>query len=104
MILGIEKEAIVFLQAILAGNFLCLVYKTIDVWRLLFKHLSFWIAVEDLGYWGFVTVYIFRSIQNNCSGSIRWYYVVGVWGGSLATHYFLKKISGKYIAKTKKTE
>lgn len=104
MILGIEKEMTVFLQAILAGNLLCLLYKAITVLRLLVKHCDIIVSLEDLGYWIFVTVYLFLSIQNSCRGSIRWYFVMGLLGGSLVTHYFLRKINRKYIAKTKKTE
>ena len=104
MILGIEKEIVVFLQSILAGNFLCLIYKALEVLRMLIKHPAFVISVEDLGYWGFVTVYLFFDIQKNCNGSIRWYFVMGLLGGSLVTWYFIRKITGKYIAKKKKTE
>ena len=104
MIWGIKKEIAVFLQAILAGNFLCLVYRAIGVLRLLIKHRSLWISLEDLAFWGAAAVYIFLNIQNNCSGSIRWYYIMGFLGGSLVTHYFVRKITRKYIAKTKKTE
>ena len=104
MILGIEKEMNVFLQAILTGNLLCLIYKAIGVFRMLIKHHSFWISLEDLVYWAFVTVYVFFSIQKNCNGNIRWYFVMGLLGGSLMTHYIIKKFTGKYIAPTKKTE
>lgn len=104
MILGIEKEINVFLQAILAGNFLYLIYKAIGVLRLLIRHRSFWISIEDLSYWAFVTVYVFFTIQKNCNGNIRWYFIMGLLGGSLMTHYFMRKITGKYIAKKKKTE
>ena len=104
MILGIEKEIAIFLQAILAGNFLCLVYESIEVFRLLVKHRTFLISLEDLLFWGFVTGYVFLSIQKNCSGNIRWYYVMGLLGGSLITHYIIRKITVKYIAKFKKTE
>ena len=104
MILGIEKEVNVFLQAILAGNFLCLVYKSLEVFRLLIRHRVLWISIEDLLYWAFVTVYVFFAIQNNCNGNIRWYFIMGLLGGSLVTHYFIRKITGKHIAKKKKTE
>ena len=104
MILGIEKEITIFLQSILAGNLLCLVYKAVSVFRMLVKHGSFWISLEDLAFWSVATVYIFLNIQNNCSGSIRWYYILGLLGGSLMTHYFVRKIARKHIAKTKKTE
>lgn len=104
MILGVEKELNVFIQAILVGNLLYLIYKAMGVLRLLIKHHSFWISLEDFIYWVFVTVYVFLSIQNNCNGNIRWYFIMGLLGGSLVTHYFIGKITRKCIAKKKKTE
>ena len=104
MILGIEKEMNVFLQAILTGNLLCLIYKAIGVFRMLIKHHSFWTSFEDFIYWAFVTVYVSLVLQKNCNGNIRWYFIMGLLGGSLLTHNFIRKITGKYIAKKKKTE
>lgn len=104
MILGIEKELAIFLQALLTGNFLCLSYKVLNLFRELVKHYWFWISAEDLFYWVFASIYVFLRIQKNCNGNIRWYFVVGLLGGSLITHYFLRKIGGKYVAKTKKSE
>lgn len=102
--MGIEKEISIFLQAILAGNLLLLVYMALNVFRKLIRHNLFWISLEDLLYWGFAGIYIFLRIQETSSGNIRWYFVLGLLGGSLTTYYFLGKIIRKYVAKSGKTE
>ena len=104
MILGLKKELMIFLQAILTGNFICLLYEGICLLRKIIVHKGFWVSVEDLLYWGFVTGYLFLYIQKSSSGNIRWYMVMGILGGVVVTHYFLRKFLGKYIDKTDKTE
>lgn len=101
MILGIGKELAIFLQALLTGNFLCLSYQVIKLFRKLVRHHWIWISAEDLMFWVFASVIVFLRLQKNCNGNIRWYFVMGLLGGSLITYYFLRKIAGKYIAKTK---
>ena len=102
MILGIEKELAIFLQALLTGNILCLSYNVLNLFRKLIRHHWFWVSTEDLLFWIFASIIVFVRLQKNCSGNIRWYFVIGLLGGSLITHYFLRKIAGKYIAKSKK--
>ena len=104
MILGIEKELAIFLQALLTGNFLCLSYRVLYLFRELVKHHWFWASAEDIFYWLFASVYVFIRLQKNCNGNIRWYFVVGLLGGGLTTYYFLRKIAGKCVAKSKKSE
>ena len=104
MILGVEKELSIFLQSILAGNFLRLIYCVLQVLRRLVPHRSIWISLEDLAYWIFASGYLFLLLQEISSGIIRWYFVIGLLGGSVITHYFLQKIMGKYIDKSKKRE
>ena len=104
MILGVEKELSIFLQAILTGNFLRLIYSALEILRKIIPHSPLWVGMEDLLYWIFVSGYLFVFIQETSSGIIRWYLVMGLLGGSLVTHYFLRKIVRKYIDKSGKRE
>lgn len=104
MILGIEKELAIFLQAVLSGNLLYLIYRVLYLFRKLIKHNNFWISIEDLGYWMFVGIYVFLGMQKTCNGNIRWYYIVGLLGGGLATAIFVRKIVRKHIDKSERTE
>ena len=98
MILGIEKELIVFLQAVLAGNLVCLVYSAFRVFRRLVVHNLVWISVEDLLFWIGTGFYLFYQIHKNCNGVIRWYFVIGVLTGGIITYSIVDKIIKKYIA------
>ena len=102
MMLGIEKELSVFLQAALAGNLVYLVYAAIRVFRRIVKHNLFWISFEDIVFWIGTGLYLFTRIYQTSNGSIRWYFVLGVLVGGILTHYFTCKLSKKYIDKLKK--
>lgn len=104
MILGIETELRIFLQAVLAGNLIYLVYMTICMIRRLIRHNLFFISLEDLIFWISTGIYLFVKIYQTSNGSIRWYFVIGVILGGLITHGIIFKITKKYIAKRKKKE
>lgn len=99
MILGIEKELFVFLQASLAGNLIYLVYSAIRVVRRIVKHNLFFVSLEDLIFWIGTGIYLFVKIYQTSNGSIRWYFVIGVLVGAILTHLINSKITKKYIAK-----
>jgi hypothetical protein len=104
MILGIEKELSVFLQAILAGNLVYMAYCTIRVFRRIIRHNLFWVSVEDILFWILTGFYMFTRIYQTSNGTIRWYFVLGVFTGGIFTHRIIKKIMKKYIDKRKKRE
>ena len=104
MILGIKKELAIFLQVILTGNLLYLVYQVLYLFRKLIRHNRFWASLGDLVYWMFVGVYVFSGMQKTCNGNIRWYFIVGLLIGSFVTYFFIGKIVRKHIDKMKKTE
>ena len=104
MILGIEKELSVFLQAVLACNLVYLVYSAIRVVRRIIKHNLFFVSLEDLIFWIGTGIYLFAKIYQTSNGSIRWYFVIGVLVGGILTHLIIYKFIKKYIAKWKKKE
>lgn len=103
MILGIEKEAAIFVVAFLDGTLIALAYNAIRVFRRIIVHNTFWISLEDLVFWISVAVYVFFEIVRVCAGSIRWYFVLGVFlgGGCICTG--IHKLLKKYIDKPQKT-
>lgn len=104
MILGIEKELSVFLQAVFAGNLVYLSYMVIRVFRRIIKHKLFWISVEDAIFWIVAGFYLFFKIYQTSNGTIRWYFVLGVLAGGILTHCIISKITKKNIDKSKKRE
>ena len=104
MIVGVEKELFIFLQAILAGNMIYLAYSVIRVIRRLWKHNLFFVSLEDLLFWIATGIYLFIKMYQTSDGSIRWYFVIGVMLGGFGTHFLFTQVSKKYLAKRKKKE
>lgn len=104
MILGIEKELSVFLQAALAGNLVYLAYCAIRIFRRIIKHNLFWVSLEDAVFWIATGFYLFSEIYQTSNGTIRWYFVLGVFAGGILTHHIILKITKKYVDKLKKKE
>ena len=100
--LGIGKELSVFVSAFFTGNLIYLVYCAVRVLRRIVKHTLFWISVEDLLFWMGTGIYIFVEMFRTCAGSIRWYFVLGVLLGGIATWRAVGKIQ-KVIAKRNET-
>ena len=104
MIIGIEKELSVFIQALLAGNVVCLVYYSLRILRRIIKHNLLAVSLEDAIFWFWTAVYLCLQIYNTSDGSIRWYFVVGVFLGGIVTYCLMEKIIKKYVAKSNKKE
>ena len=104
MILGIGKELSVFIQAILAGNVVCLVYYSLRILRRIVKHNLLMVSIEDAIFWIWTAIHLFLRIYRASEGSIRWYFVVGVFLGGIVTYCLMEKIIKKYVAKSRKKE
>lgn len=104
MILGIDREWSIFLQAVFIGNQIYLTYLLICVFRRILPHSLLWISVEDLLFWIGTGGYLYYRILQICSGSIRWYFVAGVFIGGMLTHRIVKKIHQKRVDKRSKKE
>lgn len=100
--LGIEKELSVFLQAMLAGNIVFLVYCCLRVFRRIIRHRLFFVSVEDALFWIWTGLYLFGKIYDTSDGSIRWFFVVGVFAGGLFS-YFVVHFFVKVVEKSIKT-
>ena len=101
--MGIEKELLAFLQAIFAGNMVCLVYDALRIWRRILRHNLWIIALEDILFWVWTSIHIYVRIFQTCDGIIRWYFVVGTIVGGILTYCIMEKILKKYVADSKKT-
>lgn len=102
MILGIEKEAAVFLVAFLDGIMIVLAYNAIRIFRRIIVHNVFWVSLEDILFWILAAIYIFTEMVRVCSGSIRWYFVLGIFLGAVSICVAGQKLLKKYIDKPKK--
>lgn len=101
MMLGIGKEAVIFLYAGLSGIVLFAGYQILIVFRKIFRHSAGVINAEDFIYWLLVSAYLFRQMYRTTHGNIRWFFVLGVVLGSL-TAFFCKTFLTEVTAKCKK--
>lgn len=98
--LGLREEAAAFLTAILAGMISSCGYLCLRKLRRVIGHSLAVIAIEDGLYWLCTAIYLFTQIYQTSSGSIRWYFVAGVFAGaagvSLLDRLWRKKILRKH--------
>ena len=73
---GLEVEVMLFVQAILAGAGLFLVYDVLRVIRRIFVHGIIWVSIEDALYWMISGFWIFLRICRMNDGIIRGYMLV----------------------------
>ena len=76
--MGIGKELFIFLLAILAGAIVRLAYRCISCLRNVVHHAHWVIELEDLFYWIGSAIFLFVQIYYTSSGSVRWYFILGV--------------------------
>ena len=100
--LGIGREAGIFIHAGLSGIIVVAVYLCIRIVRRLIKHNWLAITIEDFLFWIWTALYLFVQIYYTSNGSIRWYFVLGVVFGMIFANVFkaiLKKIHKKIYTK-----
>lgn len=98
--MGIGKELFIFLLAILAGGIVRLAYCCISCVRNLVHHVHWVIELEDLIYWVGTAIFLFVQIYYTSSGSVRWYFILGVGIGVTAMSLFLvafRKVCRKIV-------
>lgn len=96
--MGIGKELFIFLLAVLAGAIVRLAYRCISCLREVVHHAHWVIELEDLVYWIGTAIFLFVQIYYTSSGSVRWYFILGVGIGGIIMSVFLVVI-GKMCRK-----
>ena len=86
--MGITKELFIFLSAILSGAIVRLVYRCISCLRNVIHHTHWIVELEDLAYWVGTAIFLFVQIYYTSSGSVRWYFVLGIGLGASAMSVF----------------
>lgn len=94
--MGIGKELFIFLLAVLAGAIVRLAYRCISCLREVVHHAQWVIELEDLIYWIGTAIFLFVQIYYTSSGSVRWYFVLGIGLGASAMSVFLVAVRKWY--------
>lgn len=76
--MGLRKELFIFLMAILSGAIVRLAYQCISSLRIVIRHTHWAVELEDLAYWTGTAIFLFVQIYYTSSGSVRWYFILGV--------------------------
>lgn len=90
--LGIEREVIVFAVAVLSGAGFRLLYRCLGCFREIVRHNLIAIGIEDIVFWVCCALYLFVQIYHTSSGSVRWYFILGIVVGALLMTFFLRKL------------
>lgn len=82
--MGIQREIIVFLTAVLSGGIVRLMYRCLSCFREIVHHTHWVIELEDLFYWIGTAVFLFVQIYHISNGEIRWYIILELAAGVTA--------------------
>lgn len=83
MSMQIRFEAWLLLLSLLVGCWLMLVYDLLRVLRLMIKHSSFVMGIEDFSYWIYAGTATFMLLYELNDGGVRMYAVAGVFTGMI---------------------
>ena len=74
----IEREVTVFFHAFLMGIIIAAGLFFCEVLKHLFSHKKWMVHMEDILYWGSVSIYLFVQIYHTNNGKIRWFNTLGI--------------------------
>lgn len=94
MMEGLElPEQIVMLHACCLGIMISFVYDVIRIVRRVFPHGKGMVALEDLVFWIFCTVWTFLFLYHVSNGECRWFSVLG----AVLSIVFYEKLLGRHF-------
>lgn len=87
---NVINESVLWASCFFAGIVITAVYDALRVVRRVIKHNYFFVALEDIVFWIFVSATLFFLLYHMNQGALRWFAVFGLFIGML----FYKKIFG----------
>lgn len=85
-------------HALLMGIFITFVYDTIRIFRRVIPHNSFFVSLEDLGFWIYCGGSVFLLMYHESNGELRWFAVFGAIGGMLLYRKLFSPLFVKYVS------
>lgn len=85
-------------HALLMGIFITFVYDVIRICRRVVPHNSFFVSLEDLGFWIYCGGSVFLLMYHESNGELRWFAVFGALGGMLLYKKLVSPLLVKYVS------
>lgn len=85
-------------HALLMGIFITFVYDVIRICRRVVPHNSFFVSLEDLGFWIYCGGSVFLLMYHESNGELRWFAVFGAMGGMLLYRKLVSPLFVKYVS------
>ena len=89
-----SEENVFLLYAFASGIFITFIYDLLRIWRRVVPHGGLLISLEDIAFWVFCAIHIFRLMHRESNGSLRWFAVMGALTGMLL---YKKTVSGLLV-------
>ncbi len=86
------------LHALLTGIFITFVYDVIRIFRRVVPHNSFFVSLEDLGFWIYCGGTVFLLMYHESNGELRWFAVFGAVTGMLFYRKLFSPPFVKYVS------
>lgn len=86
------------LHALLTGIFITFVYDVIRIFRRVVPHNSFFVSLEDLGFWIYCGGTVFLLMYHESNGELRWFAVFGALAGILLYRKLFSPFLVKYVS------
>lgn len=86
------------LHALLMGIFITFVYDILRIFRRVVPHNSFFVSLEDLGFWIYCGAEVFLLMYHESNGTLRWFAVIGALAGMLLYKKLLSSFLVKYLS------
>lgn len=86
------------LHALLMGIFITFVYDILRILRRVIPHNSFFISLEDLGFWIYCGAEVFLLMYHESNGTLRWFAVIGALGGMILYKKLFSPFLVKYLS------
>ncbi len=92
------NESTFLLHALLTGVLITFIYDGIRIFRRVIPHNSFFVSLEDLGFWIYCGGLVFLLMYHEGNGELRWFAVCGAIAGMLLYRKLFSALFVKYAS------
>ncbi len=86
------------LHALLMGIFITFLYDLLRIFRRVIPHNTFFVSLEDLGFWVYCGAEVFLLMYHESNGTLRWFAVIGALSGMLLYRKLCSPVLIKYAS------